>query len=401
MAEKRARQDHELGEIKEKLFRTCCARGVDLKPTQMIDTTSSALSDKPVVMIIAEPGIVADHINSAIQNANDLMVLGPFPQSVEGISKLRRQHVDAIIIDIGMRHENAQVIINRIMKIDQDAKIIMTATLSFTNVKKSMTGFDKGAAGFIQTPADFTQKKSKSEFNNQLMREIRLLAQARRKQGVRRIDGTRVMPKPPSKPAVLRPFQERRPDVIAIASSTGGPQALYSLLEHLTLNFGVPVLITQHMPKTFTTVLANNLSVRTGKKILEATDGAPVLPGTVYIAPGDFHMTVVSKNNLKYIKLTQDPPINFCRPSADPMLESIARAYGAKVCVVVLTGMGKDGKDGAKLVVDSGGQVIAQDFETSAVWGMPGAVADAGYCSKILPLDSIAPLLNSLLTGRT
>lgn len=367
----------------------------------MVDTSRETTPDKLVVLIITEPGVVTDNINNALLKVDELTVLGPFAQGVEGISKLRRQHVDAIIIDIGMRQENALVTINRILKIDKDAKIIMASTLSFTNVKKSMEGFEKGAADFIPTPADFTQKKSKAEFNSQLLREIRLLAQARRKQGVRQIDGTPVAPKPPSQPATLRPFQNKKPSIIAIASSTGGPQALFTVLNQLTPKLDVPVLITQHMPKTFTTVLAANLSKRIGKSVAEATDGEIIQPGKIYIAPGDNHMTVTAIQQQKRIKLTQDPPINYCRPSADPMLQSIAQAYGANVCTVVLTGMGKDGKEGARHVIDAGGQVIAQDFETSTVWGMPGAVAGAGYCSKILPIDSIGPLLNSLLAGKS
>ncbi|NQW00921.1 MAG: chemotaxis-specific protein-glutamate methyltransferase CheB [Rhodospirillales bacterium] len=360
--------------------------------------TSAAKPTAPLsVLIIAEPGIITDHISGALAGAGDLQVLGPYELGADGISKLRRQHVDCIVIDIGMRHENALISLNRILKIDEKAKVLMASTLTFTNVKKSMTGFERGAADFIQTPADFTKQKSKASFDAALLRAVRSLAQARRGDGIRQIDTTAPLPKPPGETLTLRPFQNVKPALIAIASSTGGPQALFTVLERLTADLDVPVMITQHMPKTFTRVLASNLAGRTNKTIVEATDGEAVSPGTVYIAPGDTHMLVHAVNGRMRIKLTEDPAVNFCRPSADPMLESIAQAYGAEVCAVVLTGMGSDGKAGAKHIIDAGGQVIAQDFATSVVWGMPGAVSKAGYCSKILPLDKIAPLLNSLL----
>jgi len=178
--------------------------------------------------------------------------------------------------------------------------------------------------------------------------------------------------------------------VIAIGSSTGGPQALFSVLSNLKAgSLRQPILITQHMPPTFTTILAEHISRVSGWQAAEGQDGEPVRPNRIYIAPGDFHMVVEQKGVDKVIRLNKNPPENFCRPSVDPMLRSISACYGRKVLVVILTGMGSDGMKGGHVVVEAGGNVIAQDEASSVVWGMPGAAATAGICCAVLPLKEI------------
>lgn len=355
-------------------------------------------SSKPPyrILIIAEEGPVSDHITQALARADDLEISGPFPVGVDAVSHFRKQHLDAIVIDIGMQNENALVTLGRLLKIDPNAKILMASTLSFVNVKKSMEGLQRGAADFIQTPAGFTKNRSRREFVENLLRSLRSLAEARRQEGTREVGQKPLTQSPPQEKIVLRPLRTERPDIIAVASSTGGPQALHQLLENLSPSIEEPILITQHMPKTFTSVLSKNLNKHTNRDVVEAMDGDEIKNDVVYIAPGGCHMRVDKKGRVPIIKLSDDPPINYCKPSADPMLSSIAKHFGAKVLTVVLTGMGTDGKNGARDVIDAGGQVIAQDFETSIVWGMPGAVAKAGYCSKVLPLKEIAPFINSL-----
>jgi two-component system chemotaxis response regulator CheB len=173
------------------------------------------------------------------------------------------------------------------------------------------------------------------------------------------------------------------------------------VLKALRGGIDVPILITQHMPATFTTILAEHIGRQSGWPAAEAVDGEPVRPGRVFIAPGDFHMVVeapsaAAAGGPRIIRLTKSPPENFCRPAADPMLRSLAQAYGRRVLGLVLTGMGHDGLRGGRDVVAAGGAVVAQDEATSVVWGMPGAVALAGLCSAVLPLDEIAPYIRRL-----
>jgi two-component system chemotaxis response regulator CheB len=190
------------------------------------------------------------------------------------------------------------------------------------------------------------------------------------------------------------------PRVLVIGSSTGGPQALSTVLSAVgpVLERG-PILITQHMPPTFTAILAEQLARTTRHNVREAAAGDAIEPGTIYIAPGGRHMTVAGRDNAPEIVLEGGPPINFCKPSVDPLFASAAAMWGPKVLALMLTGMGHDGLDGAKEIVAAGGHVIAQDEATSVVWGMPGQVAQAGLCSAVLPLGDIGPRLSRLFAG--
>jgi two-component system chemotaxis response regulator CheB len=179
------------------------------------------------------------------------------------------------------------------------------------------------------------------------------------------------------------------PQVLAIGSSTGGPQALLEVLGHLG-TIKQPVLITQHMPATFTSLLADHIGRQASMTCSEARDGDRVAEGHIHVAPGGYHMVAERDGGSVKIRLSDAPPENFCRPSVDPMLRSLVEIYGSKCLAVILTGMGHDGLKGCETLVNAGGHVIAQDEATSVVWGMPGAVAKAGLCSAILPLKDIA-----------
>ena len=161
----------------------------------------------------------------------------------------------------------------------------------------------------------------------------------------------------------------------------------------------VPVLVTQHMPPTFTTILAEHLGRVAGVPCHEPVDGEHIHAGTVYVAPGGKHMKVAQSSEGPVIRITDDPPVNFCKPAVDPLFYSARDLWGSHLLAVVLTGMGSDGARGALAIAEAGGAVIAQDEETSVVWGMPGATAHSGACSAVLPLSSIAPQLVSLVTG--
>jgi chemotaxis response regulator CheB len=181
-----------------------------------------------------------------------------------------------------------------------------------------------------------------------------------------------------------------RPELIAIGSSTGGPQALPEVLAGIMARVSQPIVITQHMPVTFTRMLATHLSRYTRNPAVEATDGMSILPGFVYIAPGGRHLLVVRNGEQLTCQLSDSPPESFCRPAVDPMLRSIAIAVGGRALAVILTGMGQDGLAGCRALVEAGGSVIAQDEATSVVWGMPGAVANAGLCRAVVPITRIA-----------
>ena len=160
-----------------------------------------------------------------------------------------------------------------------------------------------------------------------------------------------------------------------------------------------PVLITQHMPPTFTAVLAEHLARIAKCPVHEGIDGEEIVPGTVYLAPGGKHMKVARRDGTAVVVIEDGPLINFCKPAVDPLFASAAEVWGNKVLALVLTGMGSDGLSGAKTIVAAGGHVLAQDEATSVVWGMPGQVTNAGLCSAVLPLPDIAAKLTRLFTG--
>jgi two-component system chemotaxis response regulator CheB len=198
----------------------------------------------------------------------------------------------------------------------------------------------------------------------------------------------------------LRPFAITPPRVLLIGSSTGGPQALTALVSEIAAVLErAPVLITQHMPPTFTTILAEHLARAGSCPAHEAEDGEAIVPGTIYLAPGGRHMSVIRREGQAAIALSDGPLVNFCRPAVDPLFSSAAQVWASGVMAVILTGMGSDGTHGAQDIAAAGGSVIAQDEASSVVWGMPGAAANAGVCSAVLPLDQIAPKLVRLFRG--
>ena len=198
--------------------------------------------------------------------------------------------------------------------------------------------------------------------------------------------------------AVRKPFETQPPqtrtaaapiEVLAIGTSTGGPNALADVFRSLPAQLTVPILIVQHMPPMFTRLLAERLSAKYSIPVQEAVAGATLEPGVAWIAPGDYHMTVSREGLHVKLRLNQDPPENSCRPAVDVLLRSVAKTFGAATLAVILTGMGQDGLRGCEAVREAGGQILVQDEATSVVWGMPGYVARAGLADRVLPLCSI------------
>jgi two-component system, chemotaxis family, protein-glutamate methylesterase/glutaminase len=298
----------------------------------------------------------------------------------------------------------------------RDLVVIMASTLTRRNAEVSLKALSLGAADYVPKPETNRGVSTSPEFRRDVIEKIRQLGSRRKRiaDPRARAPGTPASPAsrapdahqtgahahPPSQPVKLRAFAPTLPKVLLIGSSTGGPQALTSIIGHLTKVIDqAPVLITQHMPPTFTTILAEHLSRASGRPAHEGQEGEPVLPGHIYVAPGGRHMVVTRQNSNAAIALNDGPLINFCRPAVDPLFSSAAKAWGPSVLAVILTGMGHDGTGGAGDIVAAGGSIVAQDEATSVVWGMPGAAAHAGVCSAVLPLDQIAPKITRLFSG--
>lgn len=339
-------------------------------------------------------------------------VVASCANGLHAVRKIKLTEPDVIVLDIEMPEMDGLAALPELLKVMPDVKVIMSSTLTRRNADVSLKALSLGAADYIAKPESVSG--AGVEFSRLLVEKVRALGKARRdklgRAAPRSAPGGvsgKVSPaamlqavRPGPAPQVrLRPVSRVTPQIVAIGSSTGGPQALLEVLGGLDSKSCLPIVITQHMPKTFTAILAEHIQKSTDFACAEGQDGQVLERGRIYVAPGEHHMLIVADGVRKKLKLTQEPPINFCRPSVDPMFASLAALYGPAVLAVMLTGMGSDGLDGARAVCDAGGTLIGQDKETSIVWGMPGAVAQAGLCSKILPLKKIADEMKHVMQG--
>jgi two-component system chemotaxis response regulator CheB len=276
-----------------------------------------------------------------------------------------------------------------LLRANPGVRVVMASTLTTRGADIALRALRMGAADYVPKPSTIGTVGDDA-FARELLQKVKGLARLRR--GSPALAVARA-------PVSLRGASSLPPRLLAIGSSTGGPQALFTVVQGLGRSLGIPVVLTQHMPATFTPLLAEHLSRLGAMPCAEAHDGESLVPGRIYLAPGDRHLVIDGGRAGLRARLTTDPPENFCRPSVDPMLRSAAAACDGRVLVGMLTGMGQDGLGGTKTVIEAGGSAIAQDEATSVVWGMPGAIAQAGLCHAVLPLQRIAPKLLEMTKG--
>lgn len=343
----------------------------------------------PSVLIIDDSAVVRGLVSRWIEADSRLQVAATCADGEIGVRKAAELQPDIVVLDIEMPRMDGLTALPQILKACPKAKVVMASTLTLKGGEITMRALSLGAADYAPKP-EAGRVAGAEAYRKELL--DKLVALSPRSAGV--------APRPAAvRPATPRPVAPaRKPSLIAIGSSTGGPQALREVIAALPHDIKVPIVITQHMPKLFTAILAEHLS-KLGMPAAEAKEGEPLRPGRIYLAPGDFHMTLRSANGVISTHIDQSPPVNFCRPAVDPLFNSCAKVAGNGVLAVVLTGMGHDGRDGARTIREAGGQVIAQDQASSVVWGMPGAVAEAGLADQILSLKDIGPELSRRLKG--
>jgi two-component system chemotaxis response regulator CheB len=364
----------------------------------------SASTDAIRVMVVDDSAVIRGLIWRMLEPDGEITVVASASSGELAVKELSRTDVDVIILDIEMPVMDGLTALPKLLEADPGVKILMTSALTLNNAEISLRALQAGAADYVPKPTATGEISGGEDFHRDLLAKVKALGEARRRRqhSKRRLEGAgsrtlAAVPKP-GVPAVidLRQPGVQRPDILAIGSSTGGPQALLALLKEIPLDRRLPIVITQHMPPTFTTILARHITKSTEWPCTEGTDGEPISPGHIYLAPGDFHMVVEAEGSQRVLHLNQGPPENFCRPAVDVMLRSVAKVYAGRVLTVILTGMGHDGLEGSKLIADAGGTIIAQDEATSVVWGMPGAVATAGLCSAVLPLNELPPYIGEI-----
>jgi len=364
-------------------------------------------ADDPVrVLVVDDALVIRGLISRMLEAAGGIEVVATASDGKRALQLLERHPVDVVVLDIEMPVMDGLEALPKIVADHPGVQVVMASTLTQRNAEISMKAMQLGAADTIAKPGSSGELRSADDFKRDLVDKVRALGKVAKRRPNRPATkaGERAprvaVVRPPPKVVKLRPAPTAfRPQALAIGSSTGGPQALFKVLGDLG-RLDIPVFITQHMPPTFTRILAEHIARSTGLAAAEAQDGEPVQAGRLYVAPGGKHLTVEAKGAQKAIRLDDGAPENFCKPAVDPMVRSLIKAYGGnKILCAILTGMGADGAKGAEQVADAGGVVLAQDEATSVVWGMPGATAQRGAAHGVLPVGAIGAALKRAAAG--
>jgi two-component system chemotaxis response regulator CheB len=370
-------------------------------------------------MIVDDSAVVRGLISRWLEQEPDMVLAGLAIDGAKGVEKVREIQPDVLILDIEMPNMGGLEALPKLLAAKPGLKVLMASTLTTRGANVTIRALELGAADYIPKP-DSTRIGGADGFRTELLTKIRALCGRTRQWPTPPAAATdkpatlerpahapsafTPAPRPvaaPAAPVALRPRSTgpKRIDALFVGASTGGPPALRNFLMGLGPDWKLPILIVQHMPATFTTILAEHLDKALPQRVVEAKDGMNIESRTVYIAPGDWHMTVKGPLGLPTIRLDQGPQVNWCRPAVDPLFRSAADIYGNHALGVVLTGMGHDGRDGARALVDVNASVLAQDEATSVVWGMPGAVAEAGLAELIKPIPALSAACKAFARG--
>lgn len=356
------------------------------------------------VVLVDDSSVIRGALSRILQTDDNIDIVGSVANGEMGISIAKQKKPDVMILDVEMPVMDGLSALPKILEGSPDTKVVMCSSLTAKGADITMKAMALGAVECLVKPSSSQETGPNSPFQRTLLNLVNTLGkqpEAPSTQTQRTpIQSTRSTTSAAPKAAGSKSFTLKndslafkgKPSILAIGSSTGGPQALF----HVLKNIGkpdIPIVITQHMPATFTKILADHIQQQTGIETHEGADGMLVENGKIYVAPGGKHMLFSQQGPSLKIKLDDGPAENFCKPAVDPMLRSLIEIYGKKVLCAILTGMGHDGLKGARGLVEGGGRVIAQDEETSVVWGMPGAVAMDGICSAVLPLNDIGEWL--------
>ena len=391
------------------------------------------------VMVVDDSAVIRGFICRYLTEDADIEIACTAANGKMALAQMKDHDIEVVVLDIEMPVMDGMTALPLLLKEKPDLKVVMASTLTLKNAEVSLRAMQMGAVDYVPKPETARSVNSSIDFRRDLVDKVKAWAgRARTKKGIaqpEKIDTSRaatqsgfvkpaarattsfvrpdstakatdrinkvreaIKSKEPAKITLQRPSM-RKPSILAVGSSTGGPQALMKFFKGFSKAPAVPIVITQHMPATFTGILAQHLGQASGWPSKEAEDGDILQAGHIYVAPGDFHLTIHMEAGQLVAHLNQDPQENFCRPSVEPMLRSLHKIFKERVLTVILTGMGHDGLKAARDLVKTGATLLAQDEETSVVWGMPGAVATAGLCSFVMPIDKLSKQAEIQLQG--
>jgi two-component system chemotaxis response regulator CheB len=343
------------------------------------DTARIPAVDPVRVLVVDDSPTVRAVFARLIEAEADLEVTASEESAERALATLLQSSPDVILLDLDMPGMGGLDAMPRMIELAAPARVLVVSSLTVRGAEQTLAALSLGAADTLAKPKP---GKFDKDYRATLLRKIRLLGRVAKR--------AREKAAPAAQPP-LRPHPKEAPHLIAIGASTGGIHALGQLLSSLTPRVQLPILVTQHLPGSFMDPFVRQLRAFSGRPTEVAREGMPVMPGRIIVAPGDAHLTLAADcEGTTVVRLQDGPVASGCRPSVDPMFDSCARLYGAHALGVVLSGMGRDGAEGAAKIVKAGGTIMAQDAASSAVWGMPGAVASAGLASAVLPPEQIA-----------
>ncbi|NVE94874.1 chemotaxis-specific protein-glutamate methyltransferase CheB [Altererythrobacter sp. JGD-16] len=334
-------------------------------------------------MIVDDSLTVRTIFSRMVQDASDMMVVAGERTAELALARLRKEAVDVILLDLEMPGMGGLEALPQLLKAQRDAQVLVVSSLTNEGAEATMAALSMGAADTMlkPRPGGFD-----AQYRSALLEKIRALGGGSNAPAEASAQASN-----PRASAKLT--ASRQSEIIAIGASTGGIHALNLLLRTLKPEYDLPICITQHLPTSFVSVFARQLEVTSARRAVIAEDGAIIQRGEIAVATGHSHMLLEPHGQGFVARTSSQPAASGCMPSVDPMLSSLARNCDGRATAILLSGMGKDGVLGAGELVSAGGTVLAQDAETSAVWGMPGAVANAGLASAVLPPEKLAERL--------
>jgi two-component system chemotaxis response regulator CheB len=339
----------------------------------------------PIRVLVVDDSVVMRRLLSdALRGDPEIEVVGTASNGAIALQRVPQLCPDVVTLDIEMPEMDGLATLRELKRRFPCTRVIMCSSLTEKGAGITVEALALGADDYLTKIS--RPSEGEESFQCQLTPKIKQFFREHR-------IAAAVTPAAAagSTPAPRRPYVQ--PKAVAIGVSTGGPNALSTVIPMLPKAFPLPVFIVQHMPPMFTRLLAERLQTHSNLPVFEARDGMTVEPGTVYIAPGDFHLSVARRGADVVLHTNQDPAENSCRPAVDVLFRSVGQVYGAATISVILTGMGQDGLRGVEQLRSLGGYVIAQDEPSSVVWGMPGFVVRAGYADSVCDLNSVAPAI--------
>lgn len=335
------------------------------------------------VLVVDDSALFRSHVKAALSDQENIKVVGSAGNGQEALIFIGREPVDAVVLDVEMPEMDGLETTQRIRASKKSCKVILFSGTTTASAGKTIEALNLGATDFLQKPGvdPKSQLTPAQRIREILVPKINSLFFVHEPRPKPKVDSFEKNP-----PVIWETF---RPSALVIASSTGGPTALENFFSSIDYKFPCPVLVAQHMPPLFTASLAERLSRASGKVCKEAIDGEEIKPDQIYIAPGNYHMGLVRSADRVQIHLNQSPLINYVRPAADILFKSAAEIYQRSLLGLVLTGMGQDGLEGCRLIKNKKGAVLIQDKESCVVFGMPGAVFDAGCYDYMGNIESL------------